>query len=155
MPLRPTIVITGNIRVEGGDKHVIRQRKENRTEGATSQVLTHTREVTQDRLDANVVSTTYMRRVRILRVIKTPYGCLVDAEKLKDVKELIAEATRAVAEFNTSVGPEATSRLTNALLYEPLRGNRLAAVEGWIARGVAEHDEEVVKAAVALAPVLT
>jgi hypothetical protein len=151
MPLRPTIVLTGNIRVEGGDKHVIRQRKEQQNGVNTNHVFEHTRQVTKDRLDANVVSTEYMRRVRNLRVLKTPFGSLVDAEKLPQVKELIAEATRAVGAFNARVGSAATARLTNGLLWEPLRGNRLAAVEGWLARGVAEHNAEVIKAVAALA----
>lgn len=150
MPLRPIVVITGNVRVEGGDRHSVRQSSTNENDSGATQVLTHTREVTKDRKAANVVSTEFMRQVRLLCTIKTPWGSLVDAVNLAAVKDLISGATRAVAEFNTRVGAQATSRLTNALLWEHLKGNRLAAVEGWFARGVAERNENVMKAAAAL-----
>jgi len=152
MPLRPTIVITGSIRVEGGDKRVAKQREESRDADVVRQAVTQTREVTTDRRDANVVSTGYMRRVRLLRVVNTPFGALIDAEKLKDVKELIASADKAVADFNKQRGVNATAQLTNGMLWEPLRGNRLLAVESWLSRGVAKKDPEAVQAVKALAP---
>ena len=151
MPFRPIIVVTGNVSVEGGDHHSVRQKDVAENGSGVMQTLTHTREVTTDRKAANVVSTEYARRVRLLCVIKTPFGSLFDAADLAAVKDLISSATRAVAEFNTRVGAQATSRLTNALLWEHLRGNRLAAVEGWLARGVAERNEAVLQAAAALA----
>ena len=151
MPLRPIIVITGSIRVEGGDKRVAQQREESSDALIVRQTVTQTREVTKDRRQANVVSTEYMRRVRLMRVINTPFGGLVDAERLKDVKELMANATEAVAEFNAGHGADATARLTNGLLWEPLRGNRLLAVESWLAQGAASKDPEIVQAAKALA----
>ncbi len=152
MPLRPIIVITGSIRVEGGDKRVAQRREESSDDLIVRQTVTQTREVTKDRRRANVVSTEFMRRVRLMRVINTPFGGLVDAERLKDVKELMTNAAEAVAEFNAGHGVDATARLTNGLLWEPLRGNRLIAVESWLAQGVASKDPEVVQAAKALAP---
>lgn len=152
MPLRPTIVITGSIRVEGGDKRVAKRREESSDDQVVRQTVTQTREVTKDRRQANVVSTEFMRRVRLLRLINTPFGALVDAERLKDVKELMTNAAEAVTAFNAGHGVGATAHLTNGLLWEPLRGNRLLAVEGWLAQGVANKDSEIVQAAKALAP---
>jgi hypothetical protein len=143
MPLRPLIVLTGSIHVEGGDTHKVRQ--------ADTQhgniTINHTRKITPDRRKANVVSTGYMRRVDRLRVLKTPYGNIVDPEKLPAIKELLTCATRDVATFNAA---HSTARLTNCLLWEHLRGQRLAAVEGWIMRGLSDKVPEVVEAASAL-----
>lgn len=152
MPLRPIIVITGSIRVEGGDKRVATQAEESSDDRVVRQTVTQTREVTKDRRRANVVSTEFMRHVRLLRVINTPFGGLVDAERLKDVKDLLARAALAVATFNKENGPGATAHLTNGMLWEPLRGNRLLAVENWLATGVAAKIPEIVQAAKALAP---
>ncbi len=152
MPLRSLIVITGSIHVEGGDTHSVRQKREPKhTNGAATHTLTHKRTVTADRRAANVISMEAMRQVRRLRLLRTPFGSLVLPERLPEVKELIADATRRAAEFNAARGENATARLTNCLLWETLRGPRLAAVEGWVARGVAERVPEVVTAA----PVLT
>jgi hypothetical protein len=146
MPLRPLIVVTGSIHVEGGDTHTVRQAAPKHSGSIT---INHTRKITQDRRQANVVSTGYMRRVARLRLLKTPYGSLVDPEKLPAVKELLTSATRDVAAFNAA-HQEATARLTNCLLWEHLRGQRLAAVEGWILRGVSDKVVEVVEVAPAL-----
>ncbi len=152
MPLRPLIVVTGSIHVEGGDTHSVRQKREPKhMNGTATHALVHRRTVTDDRRAANVISTEAMRQLRKLRVLKTPFGALVLPEQLDTVKELIADATKRAAEFNVRMGPDATARLTNCLLWEHLRGGRLASVEGWIARGVHEKRPEVVAAV----PVLT
>jgi len=142
MPLRPLIVLTGSIHVEGGDTHKVRQA--DAQHGGGSITINHTRKITPDRRKANVVSTGYMRKVERIRVLKTPYGNLVDPEKLPAVKELLTAATRDVAAFNAM---HTTARLTNCLLWEHLRGLRLAAVEGWILRGINDKVPEVVEAA--------
>jgi len=147
MALRPLIVITGSIHVEGGDTHSVRQKREPRhANGTATHALTHKRTVTDDRRAANVISTDAMRRVRKLRLLWTPFGSLAAVEQLPAVKALVAESTRRAAEFNTKMGPMATARLTNCLVWEHLRGSRLASVEGWIARGVAENVPDVVAA---------
>lgn len=144
MPLRPLLIITGSIHVEGGDTHSVRQADSVKRGGTIS--INHTRKITPDRRKANVVSTGYMRRIDRLRLLKTPWGNLVTPEKLPEVKELLAGATRAVAAFNTEHAG-GTARLTNCLLWEHLRGSRLAAVEGWVLRGIADKVEEVVQVA--------
>ena len=152
MPLRPLLVITGSIHVEGGDTHSVRQKRgPKHTNGASTHTLSHKRTVTDDRRKANVISMEAMRQVRRLRLLRTPFGSLVLPERLAEVKELIADATRRAAEFNASRGPGATARLTNCLLWEPLKGSRLAAVEGWVAGGVAKRAPAVVLAAPHLA----
>ncbi len=150
MPLRPLLVITGNISVAGGDHHTVQQTKKATDGNKITHNLLHTREVTTDRRAANVVATAYMRKIRGLAALRTPYGALVEAEKLAAVKAMVTSATRDVAAFNERVGPGASAQLTNGILWEHLRGNRLGAVEGWIARRVADKDNVVEQAATAL-----
>lgn len=142
LQLKPLIVVTGAVHVEGGDKHVVRQKR--RAKNGEIDVQ-HTRQITPDRRAGNVISTGYMRRIERIRVLRTPFGHLIDPEKLADVKALITSATRDVGEFNERMGPAATSRLTNCMLWEHLRGNRLAAVQGWLQRQIVEKNEAVMK----------
>jgi hypothetical protein len=156
--LKPLIVITGCVRAEGGETHSARQAAPQRAaaarrrrQGAPEQItVTHKRTVAPDRRAANVISTDYMRQLRNIRAIKTPYGTLVDAKQLRAVKEMIQAATRDVAEFNAAA---AASRLSNCLMWEHLAGNRLAAVQGWIARRLRDGDEVVHSAITALTAV--
>ena len=147
MPLKPLLVVTGSIHVEGGDTHTVRQKASSKN--GSNIAIDHTRKITPDRKAGNVIATGYMRRLSRLRVLKTPYGSLLDPAKLPLVKELLANATRDVTTFN-SAHAGSTTRLTNCLLWEHLRGNRLAAVEGWIMRGVDDAEPEVTAAAPAL-----
>jgi len=144
MPLRPLLVVTGSIHVEGGDTHTVRQKGSSKNGAHIS--IDHTRKITADRREANVVSTGYMRRLARLRLLKTPYGSLVDPEKLPLVKELLASATRDVGTFNTEHAG-GTARLANCLVWEHLKGNRLAAVEGWLARQMHDSVPDAVSAA--------
>lgn len=146
LQLKPLIVVTGSVHVEGGDKHVVRQKR--KANGTIK--VEHTRSITERRRKANVHSTSYMRRIERLRILKTPFGNLVDAERLPEVKALIAAATRDVADFNAQPDPDTSSRLYNCMLWEHLRGNRLAAVMGWIQRGLVDGNKVVKDALPAL-----
>lgn len=131
--LRPLILVTGTIHAEGGRVHKV--------ESSSGSRFVQNRNITKDRRSADVISTTYMRRLRQLRILKTPFGTLVDPAKLGEVKTMINEATSAVAEFNRH--ESAACVLENCMLWEPLKGARLAAVQGWIARKLMEKDSEV------------
>ena len=115
-------MITGSVQVEGGDARQTKRTRAGRVEQRT---------IAPDRRAANVISTGYARRLRRLCLLRTPWGALVEVERLQVVKELIAGADVDVQAFNSA---HAGARLTNALLWEHLRGNRLAAVEAWAAR---------------------
>jgi len=148
--LKGLFILTGIVRVEGGDAHTARQTstKRKKREGADEKItIVHKRIVTADRRAANVISTDYMRRARRLRVLQTPYGGLVLPANLPALQEMIASATKDVAEYNAT--PDRSAVLSNCLLWEPLAGNRLAAVQGWMQRQLMRGDEDV-RAAVSL-----
>ncbi len=152
MNLKGLFILTGIVRVEGGDAHTARQTSARRRkkEGADEKItIVHKRVVTADRRAANVVSTDYMRRARRLRLLQTPYGGLILPANLQALQVMIAEATKDVAEYNAVEGRSAV--LSNCLLWEPLTGNRLAAVQGWMQRQLMRGDEEVRAAINALA----
>jgi hypothetical protein len=107
--------------------------------------VTTERVVTHDRRDANVVTTDYMRKLRQIVLVRTPFGALIGAHRIDDVKALIEQhVNRKIAEYNA--GAKRTCRLANCVLWEHLRGVRLAAVAGWIDAQLARGNEDVVRA---------
>jgi hypothetical protein len=140
--LRPLIVVTGTVRIEGGEKNTVRQQRGStrRTDDGTKLVVVHEVRISDDRKKADVVTTGYARRVQHIRILKTPFGSLIDPKNLDKIKEMINKASAAVAEFNR--GHKAT-KLSNCMLWETLKGNRLDAIRGWIDRRLVEKDQEV------------
>lgn len=141
--LRPLILMTGTIHAEGGKRHKT-QRGSSSTEATgdnqTLSTFTQKREISKDRRAADVITTTYMRKLRGLRILRTPYGTLIDPARLTEVKAMIDEAAADVVAFN---GHSKTCQLSNCMLWEPLKGQRRAAVQGWIARKLADSDKTV------------
>lgn len=122
----PYVVVTGTVQVHGGET-----RKMSSSRGADGAVVAQLHKVrTEAKLRGDVVSARYMRRVRELRVVKTPFGSLVHVDRLPDVKQMLIEANVEIEEFNRT---EEGTRLRNCLVWEPLRGNRLHAVKAWLA----------------------
>ncbi len=78
-----------------------------------------------------MVSTGYARRLRQLCLLRSPFGALIEAERLPAVKELVAGAEADVERFNAE---HQDARLINTLVWERLNGNRLVVVEAWVAR---------------------
>lgn len=140
--LRPLIVVTGTVRIEGGEKNTVRQQRGStrRTDDGTKLVVVHEVRISDDRKKADVITTGYARRVQHIRILKTPFGSLVDPKHLDKVKEMLSKASAAVAEFNRT---HKATKLSNCMLWEPLKGNRLDAIRGWIDRRLVEKDQEV------------
>lgn len=136
------IVVTGTVRIEGGEKNTVRQQRGStrKTDDGKKLVVVHEVRITDDRLKADVITTGYARRVQNMRILKTPFGSLVDPKNLDKVKEMLARASADVIEFNRAYK---LTRLSNCMLWEPLKGNRLDAVRGWIDRRLAEKDPTV------------
>lgn len=140
--LRSLIVVTGTVRIEGGEKNTVRQQRgsSRRTDDGMKLVVVHEVRISDDRKAADVVTTGYARRVQHIRILKTPFGSLVDPKNLDKIKGMIARASATVAEFNRA---HKATRLSNCMLWEQLRGNRLDAIRGWIDRRLVEKDPEV------------
>lgn len=140
--LRRLIVVTGTVRIEGGEKNTVRQQRGStrRTDDGTKLVVVHEVRISDDRKKADVVTTGYARRVQHIRILKTPFGSLVDPKNLDKIKEMLAKASAAVSEFNRA---HKATRLSNCMLWEKLDGNRLDAIRGWIDRRIVEKDQEV------------
>jgi hypothetical protein len=136
--LRPLIVVTGTIHVEGGAKN--KQTTTNLGEDQTRSTIFHEREISKDRRHANVIVIAYLRHLRALRIAKTPFGTLCEPSTLPAIKALLQEATRDVIAFNRK---SKVCKLSNCYIWEPLSGNRLAAVEGWLSRRLRDGDPEV------------
>ncbi len=121
--LRPMIVLTGSFHVAGGE----RTASERVSDAARKQV----KEITSDRRRANVHLANSARWLKTFKVMRTPYGLLVEPTELAALKDMLLKLSKVAAEFNAS---STTCRLSNDLLWEPLAGNRRAAVEGWLSR---------------------
>lgn len=133
--LRPLIVVTGTLRVEGGQTHKAKQSSETKPGGREKLTIVQDRELTPDRRAGNSKSTTCTHRLKTMSILRTPYGLLVDIERLTELRGYLHEIGLEVAEFNAK---SKSSKLMNCVLWEPLSGNRLAAVEGWIERQARE-----------------
>lgn len=142
--LRPLIIVTGTIRVEGGETNQVRKQagSQRRTADGRGTKATVVRDVsiTDDRLKADVITTGYARRLQRLRIVKTPFGALVDAKSLDRVKMMLQRASADVIEFNSA---HKRSKLSNCYLWERLSGNRLEAVRGWIDRQLVDGNKDV------------
>ena len=130
--VRELLVITGTISATGGNQ----TRFDRRNDGTRI----FDQRVTQDRRRANVIATSYLRKLRALEIVHTDFGRIVDPSKREEVDELIFAATRDAAEFNKA---SKTCRIVNSLICEKLRGNRKAAVEGWLARKRDDREQEI------------
>lgn len=142
--LRPLIVVTGTVRAEGGETNTVRNTnkpKEGKTE--TSMVISVERTVSKDRRIANVITTDYMRKLRQLRLVKSPFGALISPKDLHAIKQLCADVGRKIAEYNKTTR---SCVLTNCVLWENLLANRRLAVAGWIDARIVAEDEEVLRA---------
>jgi hypothetical protein len=146
--LRPLIVITGTVRVEGGETNTVQKTS---SEHAGTLTVIMQREISKDRRAANVITTDYMRRLRQLGLLRTPFGVLCSTKQLPEVKQLQMDTGRKVAEYNSTKGR--ACRLSNCMLWEPLQGARAAAVAAWIDErvkdpGVRDVFDELVKSSI-------
>lgn len=137
--LRPLIVVTGTVHVEGGERNRVRSES---TRNGNRQMLVVDRSVTPARHGANVIVVDYGRRLKQLRLLRTPFGTLIDPARLDDLKRLLATTSKKIAEFNTRGG---ATHLANYVLWERLEGVRRTAVAGWLAGRRREKDEDVVE----------
>lgn len=135
--LRPLLVVTGTVHVAGGETSNVRSRE---AKGRTSAIVTTDRRVTPHRKAANVVATDYMREMRNLRILRTPFGSLVAPERQADLEALCARIERKISEYNAVPRFCAAE---NCVLWERLHGNRLAAVTKWVSDRLAIGDKDV------------
>jgi hypothetical protein len=136
--LKPLIVVTGTIHVEGGERNRVQSES---TRNGNRQRLVVDRSVSPPRRAANVIVVDYGRRLSQMTLLRTPFGILVEPKRLEDLKSLLATITRKIAEFNLARGP--TTRLANHVLCERLAGVRLTAVAGWLEAKRKDKDETV------------
>ena len=136
--LRPLLVLSGTLHVEGGLSKSVR--KERGSKGPSHVVITEERTVAKDRRAGNVLAAGYMRRIRDLKLLRTPWGVLADPKNLAKIKDVIAQAVVDAAKFNES---HAKCHVENHMIWEHLKGNRLEAVLGWVDRKLREGDQEV------------
>lgn len=141
LTLKPLFVLTGTLRIEGGKtgKQTDAPIADKAPKGKQRIHTAVTRVVTDDRRRGDVIVSDYLRRIKRLRLLKTPFGTLIEPLHLGELKGLLDEITKSSAAFNES---SKTCELTNCLLWEPLRENRKAAVEGWVARQIKKNDPE-------------
>jgi hypothetical protein len=136
--------MTGTLRIEGGKTGKQTDMPTTDKQADRRRIYTSlTREVTSDRRRGDVIVSDYLRRIKKLRVLKTPFGTLIDPANLAELRALLDSITADVMTFNAS---SKTCKLANCLLWEPLLGNRKASVEGWIARRAADGDPEIARA---------
>jgi hypothetical protein len=137
MKLRPFLLLSGTVTMEGGDQT---ERVRGTRTGGEVQHLVVRRRVTPDRKRANTIATTVRRDVRRLSVLTTPWGTLIPLERHAELRDLLAKTSRTVAEFNKGA---TTTQLVNALTHDHLSGAILASVEGWIEKRLRARDAKV------------
>lgn len=136
--LRPLLVLSGTLHVEGGLSKSVR--KERGSRGPSHVVITEERTVAKDRRAGNVLAAGYMRRIRDLKLLRTPWGVLADPKNLGKIKDVIAQAVIDASVFNEG---HPKCYVMNTMIWEHLKGNRLEAVLGWVDRKLREDDQEV------------
>lgn len=119
----PYIVVTGSICVRGGD---------HRADG--------TRHLSAARKRANTIYARYKQRLESIELMRTPFGAVMNGRVLSDAKALLADAEREVRAFNENVANEGC-HIWNAMVCEPLRGQRLTAFKAWLEH----HPQEAAK----------
>ena len=122
----PLLIVTGTVHVHGGETRSMSSRPGD-DDGEVN--VRMTKKVAPARKKANVVAARYQQKIDKLRIIRTPFGSLVQAVRLAEVKKLLADADEDVKAFNADGGE---CSLWNCIVWEPLRGNRLAAVKVWL-----------------------
>jgi len=127
MQLRPLIIVTGTVHVEGGFTKKVRS--SSGEPGEVESAVVEDRKIDPDRRAANVIATNYMRKLRAISILRTPFGVLCDSEALDKLKLLIMNVAKDVSEFNRT---HSNCHATNTILWEHLRNNRLDAVRGWV-----------------------
>lgn len=134
LTLRPLLVVTGTVRIEGGEKSRTRQTPAEDTSRGDKEQLTSVRDVviTKERRRANVIAVDFFRLLHHIRICRTPFGTLVDPAKRPELLTLLDRMDKRIAEFNTDAGDSCW--LTNCVIWERLAGNRQAATAGWLAR---------------------
>jgi hypothetical protein len=154
LKLRPLVVVTGTIHVEGGATSkrrapapAVRNGHGKKRVAAKTAVVTEELHVTDDRGRANSIIVTFSRALRKLTILRVPHGLLIDPADLPALQELSRRLTMKTIEFNASAK---TAEITNCWIIEPLQGVRRAAVEGWVARRLAKGDKKAVAARAAL-----
>ena len=147
MKLRPLYVVTGTLHVEGGDTTKVKSTPTQTRRNNAHMTVVHERTIHDDRRSGNTLATHYSRKVRNLRVLRTPWGSLLAPEQMGAFRELMAAATKDVAKFNRA---RKACSVVNSYLAERLSGQRLAAVEGWLMRQVREKNAAVLAARDAL-----
>lgn len=139
--LKPLIVVTGAVHVEGGEQNRVRDEESIRAGNRMTIVVD--RKVSPDRRAANVIATDFVRRLKGIALIRTPFGVLISPKRLDDLKAIIAQSNRKIAEFNST---KRSVKLTDCVLWEPLDGKRRHAVAGWLAAKKAEKNAVVLAA---------
>ena len=126
--LPPLIVVTGTLSARGGESVKV----ESHEGDARRATIVRERKVSSARLAANVIVADYTRRLRKLRLTDSPFGALFAASALAEIREILDEATLSVSAFNKEHSG-ADCAIVCGYVWEPLAGNRLAAVQGWAA----------------------
>lgn len=117
------LVVTGTIRIEGGEQNKVVRHRGSRV------VLT--RRVSDDRKAADVITTDYMRRLRGIALMRTPYGVLVATDRRGELDDLLVLTDGKIRAYNAASRSRAC-HVTNCVVVEELRGARLKAVEAWL-----------------------
>lgn len=136
--LRPLLVLTGTLRIEGGaTSRVVNSEKK----PAGRVAVTHMRKIHPDRKRANSLTADYTRDIdKRIKLLTTPFGALVDPSRKGQAQALFIEITQALSKFNEST---TECVIYNCLVLEDLQGSRLAGVTGWVNRRLFDKDPEI------------
>jgi len=131
LSLRPLLVVTGSVHVEGGDEWESKQRPNGVGRGKEHLKVTIDRTVTKDRRQANVIYLDFYRRLRKIQLCRTPFGALLDPSRKTELLAILDVMDHKIAAFNAE---SKTCQLTNCVVWEKLAASRQAGVAGWLAR---------------------
>jgi len=137
---RPLLVLTGTVHIEGG----MTSKAVRVAQSATDAQVTMHQSVSDARKRANAIASKYSRSItRTLRLLKTPFGALVDPADARRIQTLLVEITQTAAKFNTRA---VDCQVFNCFVLENLHGVRLASFTGWFNRRMLNKDPEALAA---------
>lgn len=134
MQLRPLLVVTGTIHVDGGaSTEILGESDSVKKDGVEQKSISQKRTITTDRRAANVITTNCLRQIRKAAILRTPFGTLFPLANKKTIKKMLDDMSKAVADFNKH---STTCELVNTFFLDKLEGDREAALSGWLSKRV-------------------
>lgn len=135
MRLRSLVVVTGTVRLSGGETS-----EQSTAADGRGRVVMQRKVVSPDRQKALSIVSAFLKKIGRLALLRTPFGLLLDPDDvLTSLKPLLEDVDGKIKDF-TAHAQSTQCTLINAVVWEPLAGNRKARIEAWLDAHAADPD---------------